>query len=118
MKRLIVQPLPGAPFDYGVTEEVTVIGRSSSCDLTLPSRYVSRQHARIVERDGQLWIEDLGSHNGTLLNQKPLAAPTLLEIGDRIQIGHFSLSLEQAEVSGAMLSASSSISSTPSGIWA
>jgi two-component system cell cycle response regulator len=48
---------------------------------------VSQNHARIVRRDGRLWLEDLGSTNGTYLNTKAVSAPSVLHRGDRIQVG-------------------------------
>lgn len=47
-----------------------IFGRSNNCDVTLNDRCVSRQHARIFYDQDLLWIEDLGSSNGTYVNGK------------------------------------------------
>ncbi len=44
-------------------------------------------HARLFRRDGRLWVEDLGSTNGTFVNRKKVAAPVALRRGDRLQVG-------------------------------
>jgi pSer/pThr/pTyr-binding forkhead associated (FHA) protein len=49
-------------------EEEVIIGRGSSCKLRLPSKSVSRKHARIFFRNDEYYIEDLGSTNGTYVN--------------------------------------------------
>ena len=63
------------------------IGRGSDCDLTLRSKWVSRHHARIHLSGDILWVHDLGSTNGTLLNQKQIKEAELLEIGDHLHFG-------------------------------
>lgn len=63
-----------------------VIGRDPSCDIVLPDRLVSRQHA-VVERDlNGYTIQDLESKNGTYLNGLPVSGPMRLQDGDEIQI--------------------------------
>ena len=63
------------------------IGRDASCDITLSDTYASQQHARISNRNGSWVIEDLGSTNGTYLNQRKVTVPTALAPGDSIRIG-------------------------------
>jgi pSer/pThr/pTyr-binding forkhead associated (FHA) protein len=63
------------------------IGRDSSCDISLSDTYASQQHARISNRNGSWVIEDLGSTNGTYLNQRKVTVPTELAPGDSIRIG-------------------------------
>ena len=59
--------------DQWIDGEAT-IGRGGGCTISLPAdTFVSQVHARVVERDGQLCIEDLGSTNGTFLNGKQVA---------------------------------------------
>lgn len=68
------------------------IGRSSRCDLQLDEQSVSRQHTRIEPaHDSQCYlISDLGSTNGTYVNDNPIKTATLRH-GDQIQIGRFIL---------------------------
>jgi pSer/pThr/pTyr-binding forkhead associated (FHA) protein len=63
------------------------IGRSPQTDIPIDDRFASGRHARIYERDGFSYIEDMGSTNGTYLNGKRLDTPELLRARDRIRIG-------------------------------
>ena len=66
-----------------------VIGRDVNCDIIIitPDKQVSRRHAEIVMRDGDLLLSDLGSKNGTHLNSERISAnPVKLQDGDTIQI--------------------------------
>jgi pSer/pThr/pTyr-binding forkhead associated (FHA) protein len=49
--------------------------------------FVSQLHARLFAREDKLYLEDLGSTNGTTLNRKPVSAPVEIRRGDRIQVG-------------------------------
>jgi hypothetical protein len=83
----IVEPKAdrGAAFD--VDGELT-IGRAGGCGITLTGdTFVSQVHARVFDRDGDLYVEDLGSTNGTLVNGAPVKEPTRLQRGDRVHIG-------------------------------
>src|SRR5262249_7094893 len=72
---------------YPIDGEVT-IGRAGGCNIALAGdTFVSQVHARVFERGGDVYVEDLGSTNGTLLNGAPLTAVTRLQRGDRLQIG-------------------------------
>lgn len=65
----------------------TVVGRGAECDLRLDDTFVSQEHARIFAKDGSWYVEDLGSTNGTFVNEQRLAAPAMLTTGDRIRVG-------------------------------
>src|SRR5689334_6318272 len=67
-------------------DELT-LGRSSSCNIHLDDTFVSQVHARLFLRDGQPYIEDLGSTNGTYLNRQKVGGPVRLQRGDLLQIG-------------------------------
>ncbi|MEZ6195162.1 MAG: FHA domain-containing protein [Planctomycetota bacterium] len=69
--------------------EVT-LGRHPRNDIVFDAqadRLVSSRHARLVRRDDGIWIEDLGSSNGTFLNGRPLTRPTALSLGDELMLG-------------------------------
>jgi adenylate cyclase len=73
------------------------IGRSSSCDLTLQDSKVSRKHAVINRQAGdEFWLSDLGSANGTYVNQLRVSQPTRLRSGDEIRVGPFQLKFGSA----------------------
>jgi pSer/pThr/pTyr-binding forkhead associated (FHA) protein len=63
------------------------IGRDPACDILLADDTVSARHAHLSYHHGQWWAEDLGSTNGTHLNQSPLSTPTVLTSGDQIECG-------------------------------
>lgn len=65
----------------------TLIGRGEACDVIVSEGLVSRRHARIVLDGGRPYIEDLGSANGTFVNQARLHGRALLFPGDTVFIG-------------------------------
>jgi len=73
----------------------TTIGRSVECELRLDDTYVSQQHARIFDRSGNWYVEDLGSTNGTYVNGEPATDVWPLTFGDEIQIGQVRLRLDR-----------------------
>ena len=69
-----------------VADKQIVVGRSSDLDMVLVEDMVSRKHARIAMQQDQIWIEDLGSTNGTFVNGEKIKRARLKE-GDRVLIG-------------------------------
>ena len=75
-----------------VHQDVFTIGRLPKCDLYLPFGGVSRCHARIVRVTANVWtIEDLGSKNGTKLNNIPIYSPQQLCNRDILWVGEVNL---------------------------
>lgn len=85
-----------------VPEKQIVVGRSSDLDMVLVEDMVSRKHARIALQQDQIWIEDLGSTNGTFVNGEKIKRARLKE-GDRVLIGTSILKViaAEAQVDGA-----------------
>ncbi|MBN1814072.1 MAG: FHA domain-containing protein [Anaerolineae bacterium] len=73
---------------------VTSIGRLSSNTVTISDTYASSRHALLSWKEGQWWLEDQGSRNGTLLNETRIVDPTVVSAGDVIGIGRTKLRLE------------------------
>jgi DNA-binding response OmpR family regulator len=71
---------------WRVDRDNVIIGREEDCDIVLPSRQVSRNHARIRRSGGRHILEDLGSKNGTFVNGQELTEPYILQDGDEIQV--------------------------------
>ncbi len=69
-----------------IIEGTLVIGRDAECDIVIPDRKVSRQHARITKSINGVILEDLGSKNGTFLNNQALSEPVKLIEADEIAI--------------------------------
>lgn len=63
-----------------------IIGRASDCDISLDNRLVSRNHAEIYWQDGDFFIRDLSSKNGTHVNGQPLTHEKRLQDGDEVQV--------------------------------
>lgn len=82
---------PGATFPL---MPVTSIGRAPTNTATLPDDTASLEHALLHLREGQWWLEDLGSRNGTRLNDRPVTAPAPVVPGDVIGIGRVRLKVE------------------------
>jgi hypothetical protein len=79
-----------------VAEKQIVVGRSSELDMVLVEDMVSRKHAKIAMQSDQIWIEDLGSTNGTFVNGEKIKRARLKE-GDRVLIGTSILKLIASE---------------------
>jgi hypothetical protein len=75
-------------------EPVTRIGRAADNGVHLEDVTVSAYHAQITYREGHWWLEDLGSRNGTAVNDLPVETPVVLTYGDRIRVGGVWLALE------------------------
>jgi len=63
-----------------------ILGRNSNCDIVIPMRQVSRQHARVFSKQDKVQVEDLDSKNGTFVNGVLIKEPAPLEDGDELQI--------------------------------
>jgi hypothetical protein len=91
-KLKVVEPADRKGQAFGLAEELTV-GRAAGCQVRVDDTYASQLHARIFQRDGELFVEDLGSTNGTYLNRRgtqskeKVAGPLALKLGDRLMIG-------------------------------
>jgi pSer/pThr/pTyr-binding forkhead associated (FHA) protein len=72
--------------DFPLSEEKSILGRRQDCHLRIPTRDVSRQHCEIVAAGDTLKVHDLGSSNGTFVNDKRVAE-TELKPGDRLRVG-------------------------------
>jgi serine phosphatase RsbU (regulator of sigma subunit)/pSer/pThr/pTyr-binding forkhead associated (FHA) protein len=88
---------PGKVFPLDRDE--MVIGKRADCDITLPDQHVSKSHARIVQRPGGLYIENLENTNETKVNGVLLEEPRRLADGDLIKICKYILAYELSDVS-------------------
>lgn len=81
---------------------VTAIGRAADNDVVLRDPFVSANHALVVWREQQWWLEDLRSHNGSYVNGQRVTSPVVLSFGDRIRVGETILRFERASSTGAL----------------
>jgi len=92
---VVVQPDTERGRSFAIDGEATM-GRGGGCTLPLTfDTFVSQVHARVYDRDGTLWIEDVGSTNGTYVNGERIDKPVKLGKGDRLQLGETVLEAER-----------------------
>lgn len=83
----VLEPAEHRGRNYEVADELT-LGRSPACVVVLENdTFASSVHARVFRQDGDVFVEDLGSTNGTYVNGERLAAPTQLKRGDHLKVG-------------------------------
>jgi pSer/pThr/pTyr-binding forkhead associated (FHA) protein len=88
---LVVQRGPNAGARFLLDAERTTAGRRQDSDIFLDDVTVSRKHAEFVRRDGEFYVRDVGSLNGTYLAKDRIDAEALLHGGDEVQIGKYRL---------------------------
>lgn len=73
---------------YTLTRDIMIVGKSQTANIVIENRYVSRRHLRITKEDGEYYIEDLGSKNGTFLNGERIipGEKVQIEIGDTLTL--------------------------------
>jgi hypothetical protein len=93
--RLVVERAPGheSGMIYDLGGDV-VLGRGDMAEIRLTDPFASSRHARVYEQGRILVIEDMGSTNGTYLNEELLDGPRPLHPGDRVRIGDSEFSFE------------------------
>jgi hypothetical protein len=86
--RLVVERAPGHTpgMEYDVGEGA-VLGRGDRAEIRLDDPFASSRHARLSRQGGIVVLEDLGSTNGTYLNEELVSGPQPLHRGDRVRIG-------------------------------
>jgi|SRR5215218_102838 len=75
---------PGTTFDL---RDGAMFGRSDGADIRVDDPFASSSHARIDDRGGTMYLEDMGSTNGTYLNGRKVQSAERLDVGDTIRIG-------------------------------
>lgn len=86
--RLVVERAPG--HTPGMEYEIgrgAILGRGDAAEIRLEDPFASSRHAQLTVQGGVVVIEDLGSTNGTYLNEELLGGPQPLHPGDRVRIG-------------------------------
>ncbi|MFI4990440.1 MAG: FHA domain-containing protein [Solirubrobacterales bacterium] len=93
--QLVVERAPG--HEPGMIYDIDgdlVLGRGERAEIRLEDPFASSRHARIFEQGNAVVIEDLGSTNGTYLNEEVLQTPRPLHPGDRVRIGDSEFTFE------------------------
>jgi pSer/pThr/pTyr-binding forkhead associated (FHA) protein len=68
-------------------EPITTLGRAPTNTIVLESNFVSTEHTRILYRDRSLWVEDMGSRNGTFVEQRQVNQAVAVSPGSVLQVG-------------------------------
>ena len=84
---LVLKKGPGPGQVFSIEKDQITIGRDIQCDISIIESSVSRRHARLFLKDDQVYIEDLGSTNGTTVDGIAVTEPQLLDIGKVVGIG-------------------------------
>ena len=98
MARYILSGMLGQkPVRYELKPGTQTLGRSSACDIVLSDPAVSKQHAEIILDNGRITVRDLGSRNGTFVNEVPVSDPVPVKSGDNVRMGHLALRVKDQE---------------------
>ncbi|MGB2925100.1 MAG: adenylate/guanylate cyclase domain-containing protein [Limnothrix sp.] len=89
--RVQLEETPEQTIDLDLDQTEAVIGRLPECAVTINISQVSRYHARLQLREQDWFVEDLGSTNGTFLNEVRLTEPQAIKTGDIIRIAKASI---------------------------
>ena len=84
------------------TEAEVTVGRVPGNDVVLPKGNVSKRHSRIVLKDNRFIVVDLKSTNGTYVNGRKITSPLVVKEGDKIYVGDYVLTLENAPALDAL----------------
>ena len=96
-KELLIRDFEGKVTYLPLDRDRIMLGRSSACQLCYPDDSgLSRQHMALSKVNGQWIAEDLGSKNGTLVNDRRIEGATPVGVGDKIVAGHLELELSAA----------------------
>ena len=85
-EKMAVTAPDAKPRTFDLVDEL-IIGRADKCHVVIGDSYASQVHARVFRKQDSVFIEDMGSTNGTYLNRKKVTAPAMVSRGDVARIG-------------------------------
>ncbi len=120
LPKFVLRGVSGATFGkaFPVHASMTV-GRASDCDICIASEEISRNHARLQLVPEGVMVEDMGSANGTYVNDQRVAGPTLLKAGGelRMDVVRFQLLAPGSESDTRVIAPPAPAKSSSAGIW-
>lgn len=90
----LVQDDASSPVVFRLTTPEAILGRDPTCDLHIDNPNISARHARLSYHLGQWWVEDLGSRNGSWLNDEVVSTALVLSSGDILRCGDLEFKVE------------------------
>ena len=98
--KLVIRITPSKIAEYPLIEEPKIIGRLDTADIFINDNVISRRHAKIWEKEGTVFLEDLGSHNGTMVDGQAIPKNTPVELSEKsaVRIGDFNMIILDAMV--------------------
>ncbi len=100
---ILVGQHDGAELSFPLVDGRHIVGRAPECDVVLGNPSVSRSHAALVCSGGRVLVEDLGSHNGTRVNNVTITTPTPLSLGDEVSFADVVLHFGEPRVARGSL---------------
>ncbi|MEX2587729.1 MAG: FHA domain-containing protein, partial [Actinomycetota bacterium] len=85
-EKMVVTTPGNKPRSFDLGDEL-IIGRASKCQVVIDDSYASQVHARVFKRGDSMYLEDMGSTNGTYLNRRKVTSALLVNRGDTARIG-------------------------------
>jgi len=117
MKDILVHYPDGKTQTMRLERNSFVIGRDADCDIVLIDPLASRKHARIYRNDnGEWWVEDRRSKNGTTINDAPVRESQRINAGDRVGVGRCYIVLRTEQTPAVVMEESSTTVITES-VW-
>src|SRR5262249_46568732 len=95
MYKLIIEDDEGKTTVVPLIRDEITIGRKEGNTIRLTERNVSRKHAKLLKQNGAVYIEDLTSYNGIRVNGDRISGRSVVNEGDRVQIGDYQLALKR-----------------------
>lgn len=89
--------------EFELVELSSLIGRSANCDIQVDRETLSREHARLTLKNGQVFVQDLHSTNGSFVNEKQIHDITEVKAGDVLRFGQEPFSLQQRDVDATQM---------------
>lgn len=93
-KAVIVEGSSTSGKSFDLRDEV-ILGRGEKCHVVLDDTYVSTVHARLFPKSEAIYVEDLGSTNGTYLNRRRVTSAMEVQRGDHVKVGKTVLELRK-----------------------
>jgi pSer/pThr/pTyr-binding forkhead associated (FHA) protein len=82
---------------FAMVGDEIILGRAPSCDIAIGHKSISRRHMRIAIEGDHFIAEDLGSQNGSRINNRRINGPTPFKIGDKVQMSEFTIEVNYLE---------------------